>query len=163
MLSKIKEAIICFLAGIRTLKYPFAPHDPAPEFRGYPEVDVNRCFGCGACAAACPARVMCIEDVDQHTRRITRLRERCIYCGRCADVCPQKAITMTKRFELASDNARQDMEHVCEVFMATCQRCGRCYHPATPLDRIMQPGYRHDEIKRGGEDHLYEPVGAKHE
>ncbi len=166
MLSKLKEAILCFAAGIVTLRYPFAPHDPEGEegdFRGYPEVDVNRCIGCGGCAAVCPARAILIEDIDQTTRRITRLRERCIYCGRCAEVCPQDAITMTKQFELASDKAREDLEHVCEVFMATCKRCGRCYEPPSPLDKIMQPGYRDDEIKRGGQDPLYEPVEVSSE
>lgn len=156
--SKLKEAILCLSAGIVTLKYPFAPHPPEEDFRGYPDVDVDKCIGCGGCAAVCPARAIMIEDVDQNTRRIVRFLERCIYCGRCAEVCPQDAITMTKRFELSSDQSREDMEVVSEVFMATCQRCGRCYKPPTPLDKIMQPGFRHDEIKRGGDHSPYEPV-----
>ncbi len=158
ILSKLKQALICLLAGRATLPYPAKPHPPDEGFRGYPQVEVDKCIGCGACAAVCPARLIKIEDLDQNTRRITRLLERCIFCGRCAEVCPEDAITMTKQFELASDHARQDLTHVSEIFMATCRRCGRCYQPATPLDRIMQPGFRHDQIDRGGDQSLYEHV-----
>ncbi len=163
ILSKLKEAIICLAAGRVTLPYPFEPHDPAEGFRGYPEVDVDKCIGGGACAAGCPARLIKIEDTDQTTRLMTRLLERCIFCGRCADVCPEDAITMSGRFQLASDQVREDLVHECEIFMATCQRCGHCYEPATPLDRIMEPGFRHDRIDRGGERCRYTHVCAERE
>ena len=65
---------------------------------------------------------------------------------------------MTKQFELSSDKAREDMEAESQIFMATCQRCGRCYTPPSPVDKIMEPGFRDDEIKRGGQDSPYEPV-----
>jgi hypothetical protein len=29
-----------------------------------------------------------------------------------------------------------------EVFMGPCQRCGRCFPPPTPLDRLMTTGFR---------------------
>ncbi len=156
--SKLKEAILCLRTGLVTLKYPFAPHPPEGDFRGYPEVDVDKCIGCGGCAAVCPSRTIMIQDIDQNTRRIVRLLERCIYCGRCADVCPEDAITMTKQFELSTDKVRDDLEVESEVFMATCQRCGQCYEPPSALDKIMQPGFRDDEIKRGGQNSPYEPV-----
>jgi len=159
--SKLKEAILSLRPGRVTLKYPFAPHDPEGDFRGYPELDTDKCIGCGGCAAVCPARLIMIQDIDQNTRRIVWLLERCTFCGRCAEVCPEDAITMTKRFELSTDSGREDMEVECEVFMATCQRCGRCYEPASALDKIMEPGLRHDEIKRGGQDSPYEPIQSK--
>lgn len=145
--SKLKEAVICFAAGRVTLPYPFAPHPPEESFRGLPEVDVDKCIGCGACANACPSRLIRIVDVDQNRRRITRLFERCIYCGRCEEVCPEKAITMSDRSELASDLAREDLVFECEIYMATCQRCGRCYVPANPLDRLMETGFRKEEVR----------------
>jgi hydrogenase-4 component H len=158
LLSKIKQAILCLLAGRATLPYPAEPHDPEGEFRGYPSIDVDKCIGCAACASVCPARLIRVTDLDQTTRHITRLLERCIYCGRCAEVCPEDAISMTKKYELSSDQARTDLTHDCEVFMATCRRCGRCYEPKTPLDRIMQPGFRSDELDRGGSECPYANV-----
>ncbi len=156
--SKIRQALIGFLAGRVTLGYPAKPREPEAEFRGYPEVDVDKCIGCGACAAVCPARLIKVTDPDQTTRHITRLLERCVFCGRCAEVCPENAITMSKKFELSSDKVRQDLVHECEIFMATCKRCGRCYTPATPLDRIMDPGFRNDELDRGGSECPYRNV-----
>ncbi len=158
--SKLKEAILCLGAGVVTLKYPFEPHPPEEDFRGYPEVDIDKCIGCGGCAAVCPAHAIMIQDIDPTTRRMVRLLERCVYCGRCAEVCPEDAMTMTKQFELSSDQSREDMTSEYDVFMATCQRCGRCYEPPTPLDKIMEPGFRSDKIKRGGQDSPYEPVDS---
>ncbi len=152
ILSKIREAILALTAGRVTLPYPFKPHDPEGEFRGYPSVDVDKCIGCGGCAAVCPARCIKINDIDQTTRRITRLLERCVFCGRCAEVCPEDAIEMTKQYELSADDVRNELVHECEIFMATCNRCGRCYEPPTVLDRIMDPGFHHDEIDRGGDE-----------
>ena len=148
--SKLKEAILCFGAGRVTLPYPFQPHPPEEGFRGLPEINADKCIGCGACASACPSRLIRIVDLDQERRRIVRLFERCVYCGRCAEVCPEEAITMSDRSELASDLARQDLVVEHEIFMATCQRCGRCYEPATPLDRLRQTGFRHDAVRGRG-------------
>jgi len=64
----------------------------------HPEVDKEKCIGCGSCVPFCPDA--CIEmkkhkegqrdkaDVDY---------EYCKGCGVCAEVCPVKAITMKKK------------------------------------------------------------------
>ena len=141
LLSKLREAWICIKAGRVTLPYPFQPHDPAPGFRGKIQVDPDLCFGCGGCANVCPAGVIVMNDRDQHTRVMEFFWQRCTYCGRCAEVCPEDAIAMSQEFETATAKP-EDMYIRLEVFMGPCQRCGRCFVPPTPLERMMKPGFR---------------------
>jgi hydrogenase-4 component H len=150
LLSKLKETLICLRAGRVTLPYPFEPHDPAPGFRGKLEVDADLCFGCGGCAAVCPAGVILVADNDRHTRLMTFAWSRCTYCGRCEEVCPEGAITMGADFETATDSP-EDMVVTLEVFMGPCGRCGRCFVPPTALDHLPVIGFRCDtEAARPG-------------
>jgi hydrogenase-4 component H len=143
--SKLREALICLRAGRVTLPYPFEPHDPEPGFRGKIVVDPDLCFGCGGCANVCPAGVILIQDVDQFSRRLEFQWARCTYCGRCEEVCPEGAIVMSQQYETATDNS-QDMVLALEVFMGPCQRCGRCFPPPTPLERLNVHGFRADDV-----------------
>lgn len=149
IVSKIKEAIICFKAGRVTLPYPFAPREPEEGFRGRVLVDAEKCVGCGGCAEVCTPRCIDVSDPSKDKRVLEFALERCTYCARCAEVCPEEAIEVTKEFETAT-NDTQDMHMRVEVFMSTCRRCGRCYEPPSPLDRLMVTGYR-------------EPVGESEE
>ncbi len=143
LVAKLREAWICLKAGRVTLPYPFAPHDPAAGFRGKITVDRDLCFGCGGCANVCPAGVIRVHDRDQLTRVLEFQWRRCTYCGRCEEVCPEGAITLSQQFETATDSPG-DMTMRLEVFMGTCQRCGRCFAPPTPLERMMRTGFRND-------------------
>lgn len=143
ILSKLREALICLKAGRVTLGYPFVAHDPPAGFRGKISVDPDLCFGCGGCAAACPAGVILVRDRDQYTRTLEFHWARCTYCGRCAEVCPEEAVTMSRAFETATNTA-DDLVLTLDVFMGPCQRCGRCFHPPTPLDRLPVTGFRED-------------------
>jgi len=91
--------------------------------------------------------VIVVSDTEQYMRTLEFYWRRCTYCDRCEEVCPEKAITLTQQFETAT-NAPQDMYMRLEVFMGPCQRCGRCFPPLTPLDRMMKTGFR--EGLRGG-------------
>jgi hydrogenase-4 component H len=145
LLSKFKETLICLRAGKVTLPYPRQAR-PLPErFRGRPLFDAMKCIGCAGCANNCPAREILVYDVCQEVRILKYLGRRCTYCGRCADVCPEKAITMSKEFENATDQIG-DIQQQLDLFMSTCQRCGRCFKEPGPLEQLQMKGYRADDL-----------------
>jgi len=145
--AKLKEALICLKAGRVTLPYPFAPHDPAGDFRGRPVLDGDLCIGCAGCASVCPAGVISVVDTDRYTRELEFRWGRCTYCGRCAEVCPEGALSLSQDFRTATD-AAADLVVRIEVFMGTCQRCGRCFPPPTPLERLDRIGFRRSREDR---------------
>ena len=108
VLSKLKEAAICLKAGRVTLSYPAEPRPAPARFRGRPIFDASKCVGCAGCANNCPAREILVLDLCQEIRVLKYLGRRCAYCGRCADVCPEKAITMSRDYETAT-NKIQDL------------------------------------------------------
>jgi len=142
LVGKVKEAVICLSAGRVTLPYPYKPIEVPDHFRGLPLVDAARCIGCGGCVSVCPANLISVED-DGPRALFTWQLERCTFCGRCAEVCPEEAVAMTRRFETATDNLG-DLRMEVEVFMGSCNRCGRCYSTQTPLDAPHPRGH-HDE------------------
>lgn len=145
LLSKLKEALICLKAGRVTLPYPFKPAPAvAPGFRGKLTIKIERCIGCAGCANVCPPRAIKVTDMNKEKRIIEFFLERCTYCARCEEVCPEKAIEMSNEFE-TSTNDIQDMHIRIELEMNTCQRCGRCFIPANPLDKMMITGFREEE------------------
>jgi len=146
MLSKLKEAIVGLKAGRVTLSYPAQPQPVPTKFRGRPLFDAAKCIGCAGCANNCPAREILVIDICQEIRVLKYLGRRCAYCGRCADVCPEKAITMSQEFENATNNIN-DIEQKLDLFMSTCQRCGRCFKEPSPLEQLKLKGYRFDDLK----------------
>ena len=132
--AKVKEAIICFSNLRVTLPYPFEPRVPVGDFRGKLEIDQKKCIGCGGCANVCPARLIRVFDDGEKTKMIFHL-ERCTYCARCAEVCPEDAIKMTKEYETVTDN-KDDLTIEQEIYMATCQRCGRCFETDNAIDKL---------------------------
>jgi hydrogenase-4 component H len=146
--SKIKQVLLVLKPGVVTLKYPFEPHPVPKNFRGQPVWDHHKCIGCGGCAAHCPARTIMIRDLCQDLRILMYDGSRCLYCGRCADVCPEDAITMTEQFEISS-NDKNDITSTVELFMLTCQRCGRCYNmeKTNMIDKMGLKGFRYDNLE----------------
>ncbi len=146
VIGKLEETLICFKAGRVTLPYP-AKALPLPEkFRGRPIFNATKCIGCAGCANNCPAREILVYDVCQEVRILQYLGRRCTYCGRCADVCPEKAITMSMEFENGT-NQISDLGQKLELFMSTCQRCGRCFKGAGTIEELKMKGYRTDDLQ----------------
>ena len=146
LLSKLGETLVCLKAGRVTLPYP-AEGKPLPEkFRGRPIFDATKCIGCAGCANNCPAREILVYDVCQEIRILKYIGLRCTYCGRCADVCPEKAITMSQEFENGTNHIG-DLQQRLELFMSTCQRCGRCFKEPSVLEQLKMKGYRFDDLE----------------
>ena len=145
---------------VETVDDPATLAQPVPaKFRGRPIFDAAKCIGCAGCANNCPAREILVHDVCQEIRIVQYLGRRCTYCGRCADVCPEKAITMSTEFENATNDIR-DMQQRLELFMGTCQRCGRCFKNPTPLEQLMMKGYRLDLLEQ--ERWVYDTKAGTH-
>nr|WP_318384753.1 hydrogenase 4 subunit H [uncultured Enterobacter sp.] len=126
MLKLLKTII---KAGEPTVKYPFAPLELCPGFRGRPELDPLQCIACGACTTACPANALTMETRPEENARVWQLfLGRCIYCGRCEEVCPTHAIRLTEDFELAV--TRKADLYVTATFRL--QHCRVCERPFTP-------------------------------
>jgi hydrogenase-4 component H len=145
MWSKIKEAAVCLRPGRVTLPYPARPQPVPQNFRGVPRWDGDKCTGCAGCANNCAARAILVLDACQEIRVLQYVGSRCTYCGRCAEVCPEKAISMSHDFEQATGNA-SDLRQRLELFMSTCQRCGRCFKTVGALESLKLPGYRCDDL-----------------
>jgi hydrogenase-4 component H len=145
-LSKFTETLVGLKAGRVTLPYPARSQPVPPKFRGRPIFDAAKCIGCAGCANNCPAHEILVFDVCQEVRILKYLGRRCTYCGRCADVCPEKAITMSQEFETGTDRIG-DLQQRLDLFMSTCQRCGRCFQEPSPLEQLQQKGYRFDDLK----------------
>ncbi len=142
--SKLKQLAFGLRNPRATVGYPLAPLSPAPEFRGRVTVDTEKCVGCGGCADVCASRCIRITDLDATTRVIRRYLDRCLHCGRCEDACAYGAVSLVADWELGTAD-RRDLFIEQRLFMAVCDRCGRCYVPAHPLDHLSRVGPRADE------------------
>ena len=82
------------------------------------EDGMEKCIGCGLCAAVCPAQCIHVRGADNDPENPTSPGERfgwifeinylrCIHCDLCVEACPTEAITETKLFEFSFTN-RQD-------------------------------------------------------
>jgi len=102
---------------------------------GEPEYDVDRCIGCGACAASCPQHNIEIVDADG-TRTISRFHSRCVRCKTCEESCPVDALRVVPRFDLAAFLS-EERRPALELPLVCCARCGQ---PVAPRRQIAQLG-----------------------
>jgi len=128
------QAIAHALAAV--LKSKFEAWPVPKGFRGIPEVDSEKCTGCGACVQVCPAGA--VELVDEGDKRSVKFRyARCIFCAACEENCPEEAIRlMIERPRLTSDKA--EMEARVEVELQRCQSCGKPFAPSRQLERATE-------------------------
>jgi len=93
------------------------------ESRGRPQVNPQKCTGCGRCVQECPRQVIVLIPADVRPHIACNSRDAgktvrqycaigCISCGRCIKVCPQQAIV------------RAD-DHMSFIY-ERCTSCGLC-------------------------------------
>jgi len=66
-------------------------------FKMKPVVDLDKCTGCGACVAVCPASptVFEMKDVEEAgTKSTVKHPDACIGCNSCVTACPVEAIKL---------------------------------------------------------------------
>ena len=85
---------------------------------GLPEIDDEKCTGCGACVKACPKMIIELRKKGPKSRRIfvscmnkdkggiarKACTAACIGCGKCAKECPFDAITVENNLAYIDDN-----------------------------------------------------------
>jgi NAD-dependent dihydropyrimidine dehydrogenase PreA subunit len=55
-----------------------------------PEIDIEKCIGCGECVEVCPTEVY--ELIDEKSVPVNA--DECLGCESCIEVCEQDAITV---------------------------------------------------------------------
>lgn len=135
-ISELKEALVCLKAGQVTLHYPFEPSVVADTFRGRPVLNTRKCMCCGACANACPSRLITLTD-KEGIRALHFELARCTYCGNCRDACPQEAIEMTTQFETSTANTDDIIIHA-EFYLQTCRECGAVVGTQREVDVVRE-------------------------
>ncbi|MCX8209386.1 MAG: 4Fe-4S binding protein, partial [Sulfolobales archaeon] len=73
---------VALRTGRVTRRYPREEPLLTEAFRGFVEIDPERCWGCGACALACPSNALRVE-VDGGSVRLQYFLGRCVQCGKC--------------------------------------------------------------------------------
>jgi NADH-quinone oxidoreductase subunit I len=100
-----------------TVQFPEEPVRVFPRLRARHELQrhpdgLEKCVGCGLCAAACPANVIFVQAAENTPEkryspgeRYAEIYEvnmsRCIFCGYCEEACPTGALVLKHEFCLA--------------------------------------------------------------
>ena len=76
------------------MRFPFAPLELPPYFRGKVTINPALCRGCGLCVRDCPAFALEMEHEGRDKFLLIYYADRCAYCGQC-ETC---SIALTNEF-----------------------------------------------------------------
>lgn len=69
--------------------------------KGYVDIIVDACKGCGLCVANCPTQCLDLkkEDTNSYGYHYSYMadEDKCIACMNCAVMCPDSVITVYKK------------------------------------------------------------------
>ncbi|MCX6583557.1 MAG: ferredoxin family protein [Candidatus Aminicenantes bacterium] len=69
--------------------------------KGYVEISMEGCKGCGLCVVHCPSKCLELNTLDTNSYGLHYAylanEETCIACVNCAIMCPDAAITAYKK------------------------------------------------------------------
>lgn len=132
-----------FFAKPVTVQYPDEPIAVYPRFRARHELQrhengLEKCVGCGLCAAICPSGAIFVEadenppdapisEGERYAKRYEVNMTRCIFCGYCQEACPTGAVVLGHEFALA-DYRREELVYSKERLLV----------PATPQVIVKQ-------------------------
>jgi ferredoxin len=79
----------------------FSTLNPIHTTNFLPEIDVDKCTGCGKCVNICHVEAMTLtsaNDPKQQNRKVAKLdAEICLGCGLCVRACPDNVIKLRQR------------------------------------------------------------------
>jgi len=89
-----------------TEKYPEEKPNLSDRWKGWFQLDVDKCIACGMCERACPnSAIKIIVEKDENNKRKLAGYEiyvpYCLFCGLCVEACPKKCLSFTREFEHA--------------------------------------------------------------
>jgi Ni,Fe-hydrogenase III small subunit/formate hydrogenlyase subunit 6/NADH:ubiquinone oxidoreductase subunit I len=121
---------------------------PVPEgFAGAPEIDPDKCTGCGQCVVTCPTEALSVLDAGKEDRRTLTLDYGdCIFCGLCGPACPYEAISFKGKFELAAKN-RDALVRDFRFRLSQCERDPKFISQTDAGSR--PPAARHQNYEQG--------------
>jgi len=69
--------------------------------KGYVEISVEGCKGCGLCIQFCPTKCLSLNSGDTNSYGLhyayQAAEDKCIACMNCSVICPDAAITVYKK------------------------------------------------------------------
>lgn len=81
----------------------FALLNPVHTTNFIPEIDDEKCNGCGKCVSVCPVEAMTLisaNDPRKPKRKLAKLdEERCLGCGLCVRACTKDSLSLKSRSE----------------------------------------------------------------
>jgi len=138
-LRELGEAIKALVIGPYTTKFPFAPPDIAPEYKGFPEYQDDGCVRCGGCAELCPTHtIKAINKPEEGVRVMFRDYANCMVCGQCQLYClTGEGIVMTNEYDKTTFDKTKISEEI-EDELVFCECCGELITTKRHMDWIAE-------------------------